>query len=36
MKETALASDRVRAKLEGKEVVKTIIVPKRLVNVAAK
>jgi len=36
LKEAALASDRVLAKLEGKEVVKTIVVPKRLVNLVAK
>src|SRR5262249_18910333 len=36
MKEPALASDRVRSKLEGKEVVKTIVVSKRLVNLVAK
>jgi leucyl-tRNA synthetase len=36
MKEAALASDRVQAKLEGRTVVKTIVVPKRLVNVVAK
>jgi leucyl-tRNA synthetase len=36
MKEAALASDRVQAKLEGKQVVKTIVVSKRLVNVVAK
>ncbi|MDX2034351.1 MAG: leucine--tRNA ligase [Blastocatellia bacterium] len=32
----ALASDRVQARLEGREIVKTIIVPKRLVNLVAK
>jgi leucyl-tRNA synthetase len=36
MKDAALASDRVQAKLEGKEVVKTIVVSKRLVNLVAK
>ncbi|HEY8459462.1 MAG TPA: class I tRNA ligase family protein, partial [Blastocatellia bacterium] len=36
MKEAALASDRVQARLEGREIVKTIVVPKRLVNVVAK
>jgi leucyl-tRNA synthetase len=36
MKEAALASDRVQAKLEGKEVVKTIVVSKRLINLVAK
>jgi len=36
MKEAALASDRVQSKLEGKEVVKTIVVSKRLVNLVAK
>lgn len=32
MKEAALASDRVQAKLEGKQIVKTVVVSKRLVN----
>src|SRR5262249_25083605 len=32
MKDAALASDRVQAKLEGRTVVKTIVVSKRLVN----
>jgi leucyl-tRNA synthetase len=36
LKEAALASDRVLAKLEGKQIVKTIVVPKRLVNLVAK
>jgi leucyl-tRNA synthetase len=36
MKEAALASDRVQAKLEGREIIKTIVVSKRLVNVVAK
>jgi leucyl-tRNA synthetase len=36
MKEAALSSDRVQAKLEGMEIVKTIVVPKRLVNLVAK
>ena len=36
MKDAALASDRVQSKLEGKEVVKTIVVSKRLVNLVAK
>jgi leucyl-tRNA synthetase len=36
MKDAALSSDRVQAKLEGKEVVKTIVVSKRLVNLVAK
>src|SRR5262245_38244279 len=36
MKEAALASDRVQAKLEGKEIVKMIVVSKRLVNLVAK
>ncbi len=36
MEEAALASDRVQAKLEGKEVIKTIVVSKRLVNLVAK
>ena len=36
MKDAAMASDRVQAKLEGKEIVKTIVVSKRLVNLVAK
>ncbi len=36
LKAAALAHERVTAKLAGKEVVKTIIVPKRLVNVVVK
>jgi leucyl-tRNA synthetase len=36
MKDAALSSDRVQAKLEGKEIVKTIVVSKRLVNLVAK
>jgi leucyl-tRNA synthetase len=36
MKEAALSSDRVQAKLEGRTVVKTIVVSKRLVNLVAK
>ncbi|MGH9755211.1 MAG: leucine--tRNA ligase [Blastocatellia bacterium] len=36
MKEAALASDRVKAKLEGRTIVKTIVVSKRLVNLVAK
>jgi leucyl-tRNA synthetase len=36
LKEAALANDRVQAKLEGRQVVKTIVVPKRLVNLVAK
>jgi leucyl-tRNA synthetase len=36
MKEAALSSDRVQAKLEGKEIVKTIVVSKRLVNLVAR
>ncbi len=36
IKEAALSHERVRARLEGREVVKTIIVPKRLVNVVVK
>ncbi|MGH9769638.1 MAG: class I tRNA ligase family protein, partial [Blastocatellia bacterium] len=36
MKEAALSSDRVQAKLEGLTVVKTIVVSKRLVNLVAK
>jgi leucyl-tRNA synthetase len=34
--EAALANERVRARLEGKKIMKTIVVPKRLVNVVAK
>ena len=36
LKAAALANDRVQARLEGREIVKTIIVPKRLVNLVAK
>lgn len=36
LKETALANERVQARLEGRQVVKTIVVPKRLVNLVAK
>ncbi len=36
LKEAALANDRVQAKLEGRQIVKTIVVPKRLVNLVAK
>jgi len=36
MKEAALSSDRVQAKLEGREIVKMIVVSKRLVNLVAK
>jgi leucyl-tRNA synthetase len=36
MKKAALSSDRVQSKLEGKEIVKTIVVSKRLVNLVAK
>jgi leucyl-tRNA synthetase len=36
MKDAALASDRVQAKLEGREIVKTIVVSKRLINLVAK
>ncbi len=36
LKEAALANERVQAKLEGRQVVKTIVVPKRLVNLVAK
>ena len=36
MKDAALASDRVQSKLEGKEVVKTIVVPGKLVNFVVK
>src|SRR5262245_5959303 len=34
--DAALSNERVQARLEGKKVVKTIVVPKRLVNVVAK
>ena len=34
--EAALTNERVRARLEGRQVMKTIVVPKRLVNVVAK
>jgi leucyl-tRNA synthetase len=36
LKEAALANERVQAKLAGKQIVKTIVVPKRLVNLVAK
>ncbi len=36
LKAAALANDRVIAKLEGRQIVKTIVVPKRLVNLVAK
>ena len=36
LKAAALANDRVKAKLEGRQIVKTIVVPKRLVNLVAK
>jgi leucyl-tRNA synthetase len=36
LKEAALANDRVQAKLAGRQIVKTIVVPKRLVNLVAK
>jgi leucyl-tRNA synthetase len=36
LKEAALANDRVQAKLAGRQVIKTIVVPKRLVNLVAK
>ncbi len=36
MKSMALASNRVQAKLEGRQIVKTIVVSKRLVNLVAK
>ena len=32
----ALANDRVKARLDGRQIVKTIVVPKRLVNLVAK
>jgi leucyl-tRNA synthetase len=34
--ETALANDRVQAEIEGKQIVKTIVVPGRMVNIAVK
>ncbi|MBX3277412.1 MAG: leucine--tRNA ligase [Acidobacteria bacterium] len=34
--EMALANDRLQARLDGRQVVKTIVVPKRLVNVVAR
>jgi leucyl-tRNA synthetase len=34
--QAALGHERVKARLEGKEIVKTIVVPKRLVNLVAK
>ncbi|MFN8003369.1 MAG: leucine--tRNA ligase [Acidobacteriota bacterium] len=36
LKAAALADAKVQAKLEGKQIVKTIVVPKRLVNLVAK
>ncbi|MGH9799507.1 MAG: class I tRNA ligase family protein, partial [Blastocatellia bacterium] len=36
LKAAALANDRVQAKLAGRQIVKTIVVPKRLVNLVAK
>ena len=36
LKAAALANDRVQAKLDGRQVVKTIVVPKRLVNLVAR
>jgi len=36
LKEAALANERVQAKLDGKQIVKTIVVPKRLVNLVAR
>lgn len=36
LKAAALAHDRVQAKLDGRQIVKTIVVPKRLVNLVAK
>ncbi len=36
LKAAALANDRVQAKLESRQIVKTIVVPKRLVNLVAK
>jgi leucyl-tRNA synthetase len=36
MKESALASEKVRAHLDGREIVKTIVVPPKLVNLVVK
>ena len=36
MKERALASDKVRAHIDGREVVKTVIVPPKLVNLVVR
>jgi leucyl-tRNA synthetase len=36
LKAAALTNDRVKAKLESRQIVKTIVVPKRLVNLVAK
>jgi len=36
MKEAALASDKTKSFLEDKEVIKTIVIPKKLVNIVAK
>ena len=36
MKEKALASEKIKAQIEGKTVVKTIVVPKKLVNIVVK
>jgi leucyl-tRNA synthetase len=36
MKERALASDKVRAHIEGREIVKTVVVPPKLVNLVVR
>lgn len=36
LKELALSSDKIKAAIEGKTIVKTIVVPKKLVNIVAK
>jgi len=36
LEEAALANERVQARLDGRQVVKTIVVSKRLVNVVAR
>jgi leucyl-tRNA synthetase len=36
LREAALADERVRAWTEGKQIVKTVVVPKRLVNIVVR
>ena len=36
MEEAALSSDKVKALIEGKQVVKVIAVPKKLINIVVK